>query len=441
MGYQPVIDSYETWTGSDWTSRREVLAWGAGAELVVRIKWMGPDIEKQWQSARLNKDSKDNVKEFDQHHHKFQWWRVTNPSHRDGHDDITAVKLLRNGQRPLDHCEYVVIGRANGELDMVSIDRTIMGTWKMETRFLTDGRNIRSASINSADQPLLAACVDDHTIAVYPISAGHDFVPPLGKIQVTSSEDSCRIWSTVFLRQDRLAIGLGPSVDPIQVYEIKPDAISSQPIRRFAIHENCFKGYPTIGSVYPLVPLPQSSSSSASEGDLFLSGGHDGIISLDHTSTDHECSAITDPNSKELESDRRDPRHWNVFLQDRRLSNWKRSESHPPAASPIYSLSSPSLCSPTIFAGVEGRVIQLDVTSAYDHFPDPVFKFGLKNTGQDYKYAVRKWDPHHNVMSLSTYEQVRGPVTLHRQSNIGEPGSTIPGCDERWRSLSDAESQ
>ncbi|KAI4179623.1 MAG: hypothetical protein L6R41_007731, partial [Letrouitia leprolyta] len=275
MGYQPVIDSYESWTASNWTSRREVLAWGAGAELVIRVKWMGLDVTEECQAIRRSKDSQEG---FDQHHHLSQWWRVKSPSYKDGQDDITAVMLLRDEQKPLGHCEYAIIGRANGDLNLVSIDRGIRNAWRMEAQFLTDGQIIRSASINTAKQPLLAACVDDHTVAIYSVSISQDPVQPLGKIQITRSDSSCRIWSAVFLRQDRLAIGLGASIEPIQVFETKPDAISSQPIRKFALHENCFHSHPTAGSVHSLAPLPQSLSSSALEGDLFLSGGHDGIV-------------------------------------------------------------------------------------------------------------------------------------------------------------------
>ena len=270
MGYQPVIDSYECFTGSHWTSRREVLAWGAGAELVVRIKWMGPEIEEEWQKVRRNGAD---IKEFDQHHHRSRWWRIREASHSDGRDDITAIKLLRDPQKPLSHYEYIVIGRASGELTMISIDPQVQDAWKMETRFLTNAQSIRSASVSSAKQPLLAACVSDQVVAIYPIVTGHDSVSPLGRIQITTSESSCRVWSTVFLRGDRLALGIGPSVEPIQVFEIRPDAISSEPIRRFTV-----KGCPTKGTIYPVVPLPRPSSSTALEGDLFLSGGHDGII-------------------------------------------------------------------------------------------------------------------------------------------------------------------
>lgn len=494
MGYQPVIDSYECWIGPNWTSRREVLAWGAGAELVIRIKWMGLDIPEESQATKKSKDSKDG---FDQHHHLSQWWRVRSSSYKDGQDDITAVMLLRDEQKPLAHCEYIIIGRANGDLNMISIDRGVRDTWKMEAQFLTDGRIIRSASINTAEQPLLAACIGDHAVAIYPISTAYDPMPPLGKIEISPSENSCRIWSAVFLRQDRLAIGLGPSVEPIQVFEIKPGAIFSQPIRTFAIHENCFKGYPTVGSVYPLVPLPRSLTSSALDGDLFLSGGHDGIVrlhdlrssapyvagftdlvdhysaiysllplghgrflaggsnhallkvfdmrkvvedlcccsSLDHTSPNHECAALTDPNGNELRSDERDPRGWNIFLANKSPRVRDRFDIQRVSASPVYSLSSPSSYSPTIFAGVEGQVVQLDITSVYDRFPDPVFRLGSQDIGYSYRDAVRKWDPHQEVMCLAMYEQVRGPIVLRQQSPIGEPGTEIVGLDERWRSV------
>ncbi|KAL8834619.1 MAG: hypothetical protein Q9170_003667 [Blastenia crenularia] len=478
MGYQPIIDSYESWTGSDWTSRREVLAWGAGAELRVRVKWMGPRIEKEWQSIS---DGEPSLREFDQHHHRSKWWRVSSGSYRDGRDDITAVKLLRDHQKLSNHCEYIVVGRASGKLEMISINSQHPGVWKKEARFSTDGHNIRSASVSSAAQPLLAACVDDRTIAIYIISSDQDLVSPLGRIQINSSENSCRIWSTIFLRQDRLAVGLGPSVEPVQVFEIRPDAIPSRPIRSFAIHENCPQGYPTKGTIYPIAPLPRTSSTNAlhdlrslapytaSFTDLvdhfsaiysllplgherFLAGGSNHALlkvfdlrkavddlcccsSSEHTSPDNDCAAITDPNSNELESDRKDPRNWNVFLTDKGPYAGKRSDVQRISASPVYSLSMPSPYSPTIFAGVEDQVIQLDITSVYDQYPDPVYKFGDNSPGGEKRDAIRKWDPNHEVMCLATYEQVKGPVTLRQQAVIGELGDELPGWDERWRHI------
>lgn len=274
MGYQPVLDSYGIWTDTDWKSRKEVLAWGAGAELTIRLKWVGSGIEEQWHSARRNNES---TLEFDQHHHRSKWWTVKDPLVREGQDDITAVKCLKHWQKPLSNREYIIVGRASGKLDMLSIDYDIPDEWRYETHFITEEQHIRSASVSSAEQPLLAACISDRTVAIYSVSIGHDFVPPLGKIQVTDPNvsESNWVWYTTFLRQDRLAVSLGPSTEPIQIFDVRPRAIPSHPIRTFSIQEKSREG--RIGllraSISSLVPLP-----SASEGNLFLSGGYDGII-------------------------------------------------------------------------------------------------------------------------------------------------------------------
>lgn len=279
MGYQPVIDSYESWKRPDWASRIEVVAWGAGAEIVLRVKWMGQDVEEEWQAARRNKASTD---EFDQHHHRLKWWKIKYPSHRDGHDDVTALQLLRDSQKPLSDSEYIVVGRASGELEMLSIDHQISDAWKREARFITEGQHIRSASVNSAEQPLLAACVSHHVVAIYPVAAEDSPIPPLGKIHLTQlnpSEGLSRAWFTTFLREDRLAISFGPSLEPIRVFEINPDTIPSHPFRTFSISEGGKARCATpIDIVYPLAPLPRSPFAGAADGDLFLSGGYDGTI-------------------------------------------------------------------------------------------------------------------------------------------------------------------
>lgn len=276
MGYQPVIDSYEAWTGPDWSSRRETLAWGAGSDLVLRVKWMGPTVETKWRRTPPGKS-----KCFDQHHHESRWWQISEPDLVNGRDDITTINLLRNEQRPSSDAEYMVVGRASGGLDLVSIQHTVRWSWKREIRFQSDGQSVRSVSVNKAVPPLLAACLGDRVIAIYHIViSGQGPVQALGKINFDSLKSPCRLWSTVFLRHDRLAVSLGPHVEPIRVFEIQPDAIPSKDIRRFSFTESRYgehvQGKPT--TAYPLAPLPRSSCPCESEGDLFLSGGYDGTI-------------------------------------------------------------------------------------------------------------------------------------------------------------------
>lgn len=130
-------------------------------------------------------------------------------------------------------------------------------------------------------------------------------------------------------------------------------------------------------------------------------------------------------------------RDWTVFLADRDGGKeLRRSRNSRECSSPIYSLSSPSLCSPNFFAGIEGHVIQVDVSSAYDRFPDPIYKHGFESTGDMYKDSERKWDPFHDVMCVDLYEHVHTNFSLMHQTRIGErkPGDMVHGWDERWYS-------
>ncbi|KAL8721016.1 MAG: hypothetical protein Q9225_002221 [Loekoesia sp. 1 TL-2023] len=329
---------------------------------------MGPETEKKWQSARHGKA---NLKEFDQHHHRSRWWRVMDPVHRDGKDDITAVKLLQDSQKPLAHYEYIIVGRANGELRMISINHELHNAWKIETHFVTAGENIRSISVNSAQRPL------------------HDLRSPASYVAAFTDlvDHFSAIYSLLPVGCGRFLAG-GSNHSLLKVFDM-----------RKVLKDLCCDS------------------------------------SLNHSSPKNQHATIIDPNSTDLDNDRRDSCDWNIFLTDKGPNTGTRSDTQRVSVSPVYSLSSPFPYSPTIFAGVEGRVIQLDFTSVYDRFPDPIFKFGSKRTGRDHRDAVCKWDPHHEAMCLAMYEQVRGSVTLKQQAVVGETGVEIQGWDERWRHL------
>lgn len=130
---------------------------------------------------------------------------------------------------------------------------------------------------------------------------------------------------------------------------------------------------------------------------------------------------------------------WNVFLSDRGPDADRRSNAQRRSNTPVYSLSSPNSAWPTIYAGLEGQVIQLDLTSVYDRFPDPVYNVGSDSTRGgpfQHKDAAHRWGPGHEVMCLSMYEQVPGQPTLRHQAPLSERGDGIPGWDERWKDVS-----
>lgn len=119
----------------------------------------------------------------------------------------------------------------------------------------------------------------------------------------------------------------------------------------------------------------------------------------------------------------------NVFMNDFQADH--RYSRRPD--SPIYSLSSPSPYSPTFFVGLEERVLQIDVVSIMDRHPDPIYRYGPKTT-QNRDFDLRmKWNPHSNVLCLTSYEQTRGNIDLVVQQRVREMTQYKMGIDERWR--------
>lgn len=278
MGYQPVIDSYIDCYGPDWGSRKEVLAWGGGADLMVRVKGMGGKAEKAYQASHARGKEKEL---FDQHHHMTEWMVHREAGFVDGRDDITSINLLRPSQKPKDESEYIVVGRASGHLDVVKVSATDSQSDKVAG--LVSGKSLRSASVNSTPDPLVAACVADSTISFYSIQLAQSSLEPVGEISAIPPSQSGRIWSTQFLRHDRLAVGLGPFKESLHVYSLGQNGISAASVRKFEFQapiadSRLDKVVSCTSTVYSIAPLAPSSLAGGAEGDLFLSGGYDGNV-------------------------------------------------------------------------------------------------------------------------------------------------------------------
>ena len=117
-------------------------------------------------------------------------------------------------------------------------------------------------------------------------------------------------------------------------------------------------------------------------------------------------------------------RGWNAFLHT--------PSQGPRYDSPIYSLSRPSQCSPSMFAGFENTVVQIDLVSIMDQHPDPLFDCGppRRNDRGDVR---RKWDPYGEILSLPMYEHDTGSINLLKQKDVGcFEGSIGDGWDVRW---------
>ena len=470
MGFQPVIDSYYSYGPTMLDEQREMLAWSAGAEILLRIR-----------PSRLGQITPAQGE---------CWLSFKPPDSHEGLDDVTALKLLTNPYRFRNQVsnleQQLIMGTASGKLSFVSLkypsSNGVSDTCS-SSRFETDGRTVRSADISPKQDLLACALGEKGSLALYyipdDITVLQDSNPISEKVLVPDGL-SMRVWSTRFLSCKSLAVGLGPSSKPVQVFEITPWGISKDPIRKFgldctpwacndrvqvALPEESIR--PRSSSVYPIEPLGAPDKGQHAPGDVLLSGGYDGVIRLhDMRSPAAYESCYSDPTDESaiysLIAHSRErlvagtARHnmikffdlrvtggrnywyneskpdddmlgWNLFLNSQtrassttggrrpRRRGWQRN---PPAGnreSPVYALSSPSPASSVIYAGVEHEVVQMDMASSQD-----------------------TWDTyreHRSILTLAMYEQSSdGSIPLRIQGHWQQRprGSSLPGYDELW---------
>lgn len=264
MGYQPVIDSDEVWTGKSWSSRREIVAWGAGAEAVVKVE-----------ERDNNKKQDFDLNTHDRGLHRT-WLAYRDPRYREGVHDITALRILEHtgGSTNDGSCVKLMISRASGGMQMVRLAKQ---SSSIDRIYECGNANVQCADINDSPDSLLAACLGDCDIGLYKVHGPEQSANQISAAKCGSAEDKgSRSWSSRFISRTRLAIGRGVSKRIVHVYEVRPEGISQEPIRTFSSELSDQGARNT--SAYPIVSVPKSAQSNDGDGDLLFSGGYDGII-------------------------------------------------------------------------------------------------------------------------------------------------------------------
>lgn len=274
MGFVPIIDSYESWYGDRWTSRKEVVGWGQGADIVVRLKTMG-DRDDDWATTQGETPNG-----RDMHRIENQWFKYHEPGALEGRDDISSLYLLpRQG---LDGSEDLIVGRASGGLSCISLSkRDPQG--RVNCSYATKGRPVRSATISDDKQTLLAACLSDSTVALYRLCYDTPEEQPIAEISPISA---ARTWSSRFLNNDRLAIGRGAGKEQIVVYNVGRGELTSENMLTMGFDDtgadsrldNKSTDNSSTTSIYSMAPIPKSALAGGMEGNLFLSGAYDGLV-------------------------------------------------------------------------------------------------------------------------------------------------------------------
>lgn len=277
MGFTPVIDSYDAWYGGDWTSRKEVLAWGAGAALHMRCKIMGKNGGHEWQTS----DNR-GLKGMNTHEQRYAYATYNKKGAIEGLDDITSVNILP--QESLNDPEQVIIGRASGNLALITLSAETSQN-RVLSSYETLGRPVRSAATKLGGNALLAACLSDSTIALYHIVSTSIQVHPTSHVTASPSNQA-RTWSSCFLGHDRLIVGLGPSQRPVHVYNIGRGDISQESVHSLELTDSSAdarmdllgnNAIRSATSIYSLAVIDASSSVGRAEEDVFLSGAYDGL--------------------------------------------------------------------------------------------------------------------------------------------------------------------
>ncbi|KAK7553696.1 hypothetical protein IWX49DRAFT_222507 [Phyllosticta citricarpa] len=497
MGYVPCLDSYERFNGGDSHGRREILAWSAGSDLVIRAKETGPAVEALYESC----STADRHTYFDHYHHKTDWHVFKIPGSIEGRDDITCMQILRPAQRRGSpsfgrYVEPVMVGTADGELNLLHLNLDVVPSWR---RFIynTNNRFVRAISTSPSPKPVLAAALGRSDLALYPVYPGESRntseIEPMSEIDLlpdNGAESTLlpRIWSARFLSPESLLVGVGPSQEPIRLCAITPTGLAQEPIRRFSVEASSASTSNgtdvKLSSVYPLSGLPSASDPERDDPNLFLSGWYDGVVRVhDIRSPSSYVSSYWDttedgavysilPKARERllvggskhcllkfydlrvsggrayhysdienvgkggEAKSSGDSGWDLFLHPRNESSSRRNRS---VGSPVYSLTSPSPYSPSIFAGLEDHALQVDLTSIHDPYPDPMFEHCLVRTGKKKMVNIKKsWNPRGDVACLAGYNQ--SSVQLNVQSGVGLHQGTVPGWDERWMSSKDGSS-
>ncbi|PYI04996.1 hypothetical protein BO78DRAFT_155298 [Aspergillus sclerotiicarbonarius CBS 121057] len=481
-GYRPALDSYEVWNSSAWNDRKEVLAWGAADELVLRITQ--PGAGSQGKCVVFN-----------------------DLDHISSHDDICGVHLLRpehSAKEPEN--EHIIFARVRGELFHLSIDPDA-ASHVYKQQFLTSGLGIESTDLSSGTDPVLSAHMSNGSILFFSTTSEEEKVQPIARLITDSSAtdgNAVRNKYSKFLSPSLFAVSTGRVHDAIAISTISSERLSLE--RELSVELVDFERLnlhtPIKSNVNAIAPLDPT-------GQVFLAAWGDRAVRLHDLRSDKEYEKVyrdtTDQNPiycvHPFGHDRfvvgaggdalvkifdlRMPKQETYSYRDARpppsphnepiinsLSNlslttntssitYPRKDisiflsAQPPTSrararnqstrsyrGAIYSMTSPSPTSPTIYTGVADGVVRLDFTSTDDlHGPCKTWYRDPLSIDLNTHSRTRRPD---RILELSGYERpenTTASITLRTQQkfhSIGEEdivSEEVTGWDRRWGRL------
>jgi len=252
LGYRPAIDSYEIWNGAGWADRKEVLAWGAAHQLVVRVKQSGKSPQENW----ILFNDLDDVSSY---------------------EDICGVHLLQQESSKETDTEHLMFGRRRGDIIHLAISSS-RGDYEYRKKFKTAGLELDRTDISQGVDSTLSAHFDDGSIAFYNTATNDKEVQAFAWMRNETGSLGRSRYSKL-LSPSKVAVATGEIENSLSISTLSPDGISHE--RTVDVHSLDIEGrinrvYASVTSIAPV----DVHSHTQSPGNIFLAAWGDHVIRL-----------------------------------------------------------------------------------------------------------------------------------------------------------------
>jgi len=464
---------------------------GAGAQIGIRLKQTGMRKEERSKEEELDKiDQHGNVIKWNTHQPESSRDGADDITAL----KLLSRAYIANYSRSPSDKVYALTGTAAGRLSMSKLELRPGQEALLKKAFVyRTGRvsSVRSLDISPSEE-LLASSYSNGLLMLHFIYNRDRKGFPVSSVSVGHMHG--HLWASQFLSDMILAVGTGRSYQPLHLYGITPSGLADEPFRSYTFRDENSSAE-VFGSVGCIQRLPESPDLSSNT--IFLSGPTDGAVRLhDMRSPDSCASVFSDPvddgavfalvtkgrerlvagnsrnsllkmfdirmtggrvysyrnavsnqDSIELSSGAGETTDgWSMFLHPGDSASLSNTRGHArrssltssvgdarTSASPVYSLSSPSAYSPSIFVGLEAQVTQVDMVDVFDKHSDPIFDaHQSKTVGQKWF-----WDPNNNSRNLAYYEHTRTNRLRKQVANWPSDVRSLidKGYDYRWSGL------
>jgi hypothetical protein len=250
LGYRPPIDSYESWNGDSWADKKEVLAWGAGHQLLMRIKQSGTHSQEKWIV-------------FNDRHHVSSY------------DDICGLHLLGpelNGKKA--DVEQLILGHIRGDIVRLALSASDTA-FENKQKFMTRGLTLDRTDLSDGVEPILSGHFDNGSIALYHTTNEGEEVEPFAWVEPNSLS---RSRYSKLLSSRRIAVATGRSQDTLSISTVSPAGLFT--VRQIGVDSLDIDeqiGHPTHSTVSAIAPL-NAHRLAGNPGDVFLAAWGDRTV-------------------------------------------------------------------------------------------------------------------------------------------------------------------